>query len=240
LEARNLAAGPLRGIDLKVCGGEIVGLAGLLGSGRSTVLRALFGITPMESGSIRLDGSKVAIRHPRDAMAIGMAYVPEDREKDAAFPQLTVSENLSVTVTPDYWERALLRRGRERRDTQELLQKYQVQAPSPFAEMRTLSGGNQQKLVLARWLRTDPRLLLLDEPTQGVDVGARAQIYDLVHRAVSEGAAALLASSDFEELSRLCDRVLVLQRGTVIAEAEADALNPDRLARMANAEVTTA
>src|SRR6185503_20800571 len=130
-------------------------------------------------------------RTPSEAMAAGIAYVPEDRQREAAFPELSVGENLAVTVIPDYWHRGFLSRRRERRDASQLFDSFMIVAESDEAPLSSLSGGNQQKVVVARWLRRNPRLLLLDEPTQGVDVGARAEIYELINRAVSSGAAAL-------------------------------------------------
>lgn len=236
LEARNLRAGCLS-LDLKVCEGEIVGVAGLIGSGRSTLLKSLFGLMPLESGEILIDGVVHRIHSVTKAMAAGIAYVPEDRQSDAAFPDLSVGENLSLTVISNYWRGGRLNRRRERRDAMELFDSFLITAESDGAPLRSLSGGNQQKVVLARWLRREPRVLLLDEPTQGVDVGARAEIYELVHRAAAAGAAAIVASSDFEELARLCDRVIVLRKGRVVAEASED-LDADGIARMANMEAT--
>jgi ribose transport system ATP-binding protein len=238
LAVRGVSAGPLSALDLELRAGEIVGLGGLIGSGRSTLLKALFGVRPLESGEVWIDGELRQIGSPPDAMAAGCAYVPEDRQKDAAFPELSVGENLSLTVIPDYWHRGMLNRRREQRDTLGLFDSFLITAESDGAPLRSLSGGNQQKVVLARWLRREPRILLLDEPTQGVDVRARAEIYELVHRAVAGGAAALVASSDFEELARVCDRVIVLRKGEAVAELGGEELDADRIARLANAEAT--
>lgn len=238
LAAKGVAAGPLAPLDLDVREGEIVGIGGLIGSGRSTLLKALFGVRPLESGEIWIDGEERRIGTPPEAMAAGLAYVPEDRQADAAFPDLSVGENLSLTVIPDYWHRGMLNRRRERRDALGLFDSFLITAESERAPLRSLSGGNQQKVILARWLRRQPRILLLDEPTQGVDVGARAEIYELVHAAVAAGSAALIASSDFEELARVCDRVVVLCKGVAVAELEGEGLDADRIARVANAEET--
>ena len=236
LAARRLATGPLAPLDLELREGEIVGLGGLIGSGRSTLLKALFGVHAPASGEVWVDGERQRICCPPDAMAAGLAYVPEDRQRDAAFPQLSVAENLSLTVVPDYWHRGVINRRREQRDALGLFNSFLITAESEGAPLSSLSGGNQQKVILARWLRREPRVLLLDEPTQGVDVGARAEIYELVHRAVADGAAALIASSDFEELARVCDRVIVLRKGTAVAELSGEALDAERIARLANAE----
>ncbi|HEX5713701.1 MAG TPA: sugar ABC transporter ATP-binding protein [Solirubrobacterales bacterium] len=237
LAARGLAAGPLAPLDLELRAGEVVGAAGLIGSGRSALLGALFGARPLRSGQVWIDGARREVGSPAAAIAAGLAYVPQDRQRDAAFPELSVGENLSLSVVPDYWHRGVLNRRRERRDALGLFDSFLIAAASPEAPLRTLSGGNQQKVVLARWLRRDPRVLLLDEPTQGVDVGARAEIYELVHGAVAAGATALVSSSDFEELARICDRVIVLRKGRVAGQLGAPELDAERLARLASAEV---
>jgi ribose transport system ATP-binding protein len=236
LHARGLTAGALGPLDLELREGEIVGVAGLIGSGRSTLLRALFGVLPLQADEIRIDGEPRCLDSPPDAMAAGLAYVPEDRQRDASFPDLSVGENLSLTVVPDYWHRGLLNRRGEHRDALALFDSFLITAESDAAPLRSLSGGNQQKVVLARWLRRRPRILLLDEPTQGVDVAARAEIYELIHDAVTAGAAALVVSSDFEELARICDRVIVLRKGAVAAELSAADLDAERIARVANAK----
>ncbi|MGV1048820.1 MAG: sugar ABC transporter ATP-binding protein [Solirubrobacterales bacterium] len=236
LEVRNLSAGVVREVDLTLCEGEIVGLAGLIGSGRSTLLKALFGATEISGGEIQLDGAELGIDSPRRAMAAGFAYVPEDRQKEATFRDLTVGENLSITVVPGYWSKGIINRRREHRDSADLFRSFLIKAESDEAPLRSLSGGNQQKVILARWLRRNPRILLLDEPTQGVDVGARAEIYELVHKAVSNGAAALIASSDFEEMAHICDRVLVLGGGRIITEIGREQLDPEQIASAANQE----
>jgi ribose transport system ATP-binding protein len=224
LEVERLRGGAVHSADLRVRVGEIVGVAGLLGSGRSTLLRLLFGAQHPTGGTITLDGCSCAFRSPRDAMAAGVAYVPEDRAADAAFPDLSVSENLSISVCGDYFRGGRLRTQAERADSRRLLLDYQVKAESPRSPLSTLSGGNQQKAILARWLRRSPRLLLLDEPTQGVDVGARLEIWSLVQRAASAGCGVLVVSSDMEELPLVCDRVVVLRAGTVVNEVDHDDL----------------
>lgn len=238
LEVKNLAARPLTGIDITACEGEIIGIGGLLGAGRSTLLKALFGVVPVGDAEILLDGERLQIQSPSDAMESGIAFVPEDRQRDASFSALTVGENLSITVISDYWRHGKLSGRREHRDAQELFTNYLIKAESDAAPLNSLSGGNQQKVILARWLRRNPQVLLLDEPTQGVDVGARAEIYDLINQAVEGGAVAIIASSDFEELATVCDRVVVLRKGAVVGEIGREDLSADEITRLANAEVT--
>jgi ribose transport system ATP-binding protein len=201
------------------------------------MLKALFGAVPRRAGEVTLDGKPLRAQSPHAAMAAGLAYVPEDRKKDAAFPELSVGENLSITVVPEYWRGGMVNRRREHSDASSLFRSFLITAASDNAPLESLSGGNQQKVILARWLRREPRVLLLDEPTQGVDVGARAEIYELIHRAVTTGATALIASSDFEELAHNCDRVLVLGRGRLTTEITNEQLDAEQIARAANAEV---
>jgi ribose transport system ATP-binding protein len=232
LSVRGLAAGPLRGVDLEVHRGEVLGIAGLLGSGRSELLRALFGDLPLTAGEIRLGGEPYRPSRPARAMKAGLAMVPEDRGSEGLFAGLSVRENLSASVVPRYWSRARLDHRRERVDARGLVDAYDVRPGSDLPVAGTLSGGNQQKLVLARWLRRDPLVLLLDEPTQGVDVRARADIYEHVRRAVAAGTAVLLVTSDFEELAHVADRAVVLREGRVAAEVAGTDLNAHRLTEL--------
>lgn len=232
LSVRGLVSGPLRGVDLDLHRGEVLGVAGLLGSGRSTLLRALFGDLPVTSGEVRFNGKPHSPSGPSMAIRSGFALVPEDRERDGLFASCSVRENLSAAVVSRYWSRARLHHRRERSDARQLVGMYGVRPASDLPLVSTLSGGNQQKVVLARWLRRKPTVLLLDEPTQGVDVRARADIYQHVRRAVSEGSAVLLVSSDFEELAHVVDRAIVLRDGRVVAEVRGADLTPQRLTEL--------
>jgi ribose transport system ATP-binding protein len=236
VRVRDLSAGPLREMSFEVAPGEVVGLAGLLGSGRTELLQAIFGVLPIEEGEVRLDGDQIHLRRPADAMAAGIAFVPENRAEDAAMIEMSVDANISAATVRDYWSwrRPWIAKRQMRRDTRASMDEFLVKAASEEALLSTLSGGNQQKVILARWLRRHPRLLLLDEPTQGVDVGARAEIYGLVRDAVADGAAALIVASDFEELAHVCDRVLVLSGGRITGEVAPPNLNADYLMAAAN------
>ncbi|MCC3283265.1 sugar ABC transporter ATP-binding protein [Arthrobacter caoxuetaonis] len=217
-EATNLSSFPLSGVNLTVAPGEILGLAGLAGSGRSTVLRAIFGDAPLNSGSMNLNGVSHQPSSPADAVRSGIAYVPENRHRDAAFLDLPVRENVSATVIARYWRRFVMNRRLEREETQDLILKHSVRTDGTEQPISRLSGGNQQKVILARWLRRNPRLLLLDEPTQGVDVMSRRDIYRSLRSSAAQGCGVLVASSDLDELAEICDRVLVLVEGRVAAE----------------------
>jgi ABC-type sugar transport system ATPase subunit len=225
LEVRDLHAGALSGIDLTVAPGEVVGLAGLVGSGRSSLLKAVFGALHRTRGEVLLAGRTLPPDDTSAAVEAGIGYVPEDRAAEGAFLRLNVRENLAASALPRNRARgalgiqAWLRLGAERCTCDEAIERFEVRCPGLDGEMALLSGGNQQKVVLARWLAGGTRLLLLDEPTQGVDVGARAEIYGHIKAAARQGLAAVVASSDTDELIALCDRVIVLAGGRVAAEA---------------------
>lgn len=229
LRCAGLAGGAVRGASLEVHAGEIVGVAGLLGSGRSTLLQLVGGDVAREEGEVLLDDQPVSFRSPRDGVRAGVAFSPENRRESAAFMELSVRENMGILSARRYFRRGCLRHRQEARDARRLLETYQVRAASTETPIGLLSGGNQQKALLARWLRLAPRLLLLDEPTQGVDVGARAEIWHLVRRAVDEGSAALVVLSDFEELVSVCDRVILVRHGRTVGELDCRGLTDSAL-----------
>ncbi|MBL8778636.1 MAG: sugar ABC transporter ATP-binding protein [Acidimicrobiales bacterium] len=237
LEVDGLAVGPLRGVSFTVAPGEVVGIAGLLGSGRSALLEALFGARPRRGGTVQLVGAAMAPRSPAHAMTAGVALVPEQRER-ALFPARSLAENLSVADLGRFRRRGRIDRGGESRAAADDVERYGIRARSVAAPVRTLSGGNQQKAVVARWLRRDPTLLLLDEPTLGVDVGARAEIHALVRRFVAGGHRAVLCvSSDAEELCALADRVLVLHDGRLVGELRGADAHPEAVAHLSHGGV---
>jgi ribose transport system ATP-binding protein len=229
LEVRHVSGGPLRDVSFTARAGEIVGIAGLLGSGRTELLLTIFGAYRRGGGEIEVEREPVQLRSPADAMRAGIAYVPEDRHKDALFVTLTVRENITITRVKAYWSRWRLSRAREQRDTQRSIEEFSIRAEGPGAPLFSLSGGNQQKTVLARWLARDPKILLLDEPTQGVDVGARADVYASIRTAVARGMTVILVTSDFEELSQVSDRILVLRDGVIQGELDTGDLDPRRI-----------
>lgn len=228
LECSDLSGAALRSAGLQVRSGEIVALAGLLGSGRSTLLRMVAGNVRRDGGSIRVDGSEVDFRNTREASDRGVVFSPEDRRGSAAFLEMSVRENVGIRTGSRFF-RGFMRNRAEIRHTAGLLERYRVRAASTEIPLSTLSGGNQQKALLARWLSIEPQLLLLDEPTQGVDVGARAEIWRLVREAVDQGAAALVVLSDFQELVEFCDRAVVLNRGRSVGELDCDGLSESDL-----------
>lgn len=236
LQVRNVSSGLVNDVSFSLHGGEVLGVTGLLGSGRSTLLRMLFGLAGVSQGRISLDGEDLRTKSPRDAMKAGFAYVPEDRGEEAAFEQLSVTDNLAIAVLEAYWSAGRLRARALRADSERLISEYSVKCQGESAPFASLSGGNQQKVILARWMRRDPKVLLLDEPTQGVDVGARSQIYKLIRDAAVEGMGVLVVSSDTEELELLCDRVIVMHRGRISAELEAASTVDIELERLVKAD----
>jgi ribose transport system ATP-binding protein len=217
LRVIGLRAGPLRSVDLQVSGGEILGISGLLGSGRSTLLHTLFDPERREAGVIEVDG-RVLDGTPAASMDAGVALVPEDRARQAVFPSRTVADNLTEAMSGRYWRNGWLSSRRAHAEAREMIRRHGIVTASELSPIESLSGGNQQKMVLARWLARRPAVLLLDEPTQGVDVHARRAVHDAVRLAVNDGACAVVASSDLDELIELSDRILVLANGCMIAE----------------------
>lgn len=226
----DLAGGPLRGVSLTVAPGEIVGVTGLVGSGRSSLLRTVFGIHAPSAGGIAICGRQQRGTEDVQArMAQGVAYVAEDRLGESSFPDLTLRENLSASVLRRFWGPRGMATTAERDSAADLVRQHRVKAGSVESAFSSLSGGNQQKAILARWLRREPRLLLLDEPTQGVDIMSRGDIYRTIRRSAAAGCGVVVASSDFVELSAVCDRVVVLADGRIATELRGAQLTPEHL-----------
>jgi rhamnose transport system ATP-binding protein len=218
LETRNLGcrAGGVNGVSLAVRAGEILGLAGLVGAGRTELASVLFGLTPADRGEILLRGKPVRIDSPAAAAALGIAYVPEDRRRHGVILELPVAANVSLAVLRRVSRGGLLDFAAERRLAEEYVRALGVKAESVAAEVGTLSGGNQQKVALARWLAAGPAVLILDEPTQGVDVGAKAEIHQLMGTLAARGLAVVMISSELPEVLGMSDRVAVMHGGTVV------------------------
>ncbi|XVX19799.1 sugar ABC transporter ATP-binding protein [Actinomycetota bacterium] len=240
LEVSGLVGGPLRGVTLSVRAGEIVGVTGLIGSGRTSLLKTVFGDHRPAGGSITIEGRVQSGREDiAQRMAQGVAYVAEDRVGESSFLDLTVRENLSASVLRSFWGVLGMDRAAERTSARELIRRHAVKTASDESVFSQLSGGNQQKAILGRWLRRSPRVLLLDEPTQGVDIMSRKDIYDTVGDSAAAGCAVLVASSDFMELVSLCDRVLVLRDGLVATELWGAQLTPDHLTAATQSSLLT-
>jgi rhamnose transport system ATP-binding protein len=216
LELRRLGTRTgLRDISLTVRAGEILGVAGLVGSGRTRLAEALFGLSPADSGEIRLRGAPVRIGSPEDAIRLRIGYVPEDRRQHGVILDMPVSANVSLANLKNVSRGGLLQTSAERRLAEGYVERLRIKAPSVDSDTSALSGGNQQKVALARWLAIDPLALILDEPTQGVDVGSKAEIHRLIAELASRGVAIVMMSSELPEILAVCDRIAVMRAGAV-------------------------
>lgn len=227
LELRGLgcAASGVHDVNLSVRAGEIVGLAGLVGAGRTELARAIFGLTPADAGEIRMRGEPVTIQSPAEAIARGIAYVPEDRRRHGVVLELPISTNITLASLRRLSRRGALDFARERAVAAEYIERLGIKTPAIFAPAATLSGGNQQKVALSRWLMTEPSVLILDEPTQGIDVGAKSEIHALMTDLAARGVAILMISSELPEILGMSDRIAVMHGGAiagVVDRAEAD------------------
>jgi ribose transport system ATP-binding protein len=230
LHVRGLRGGTVHDLQLDVRAGEVVGVSGILGSGREHVAPLLFGALRRTGGEVGVAGVELSPGDPRAAIVAGVGYVPADRHADGAVMTMRVRENLTLPNLGRLRRRlGWLDTKEEQREVDLWVERVGLRPADPERPLELFSGGNQQKVVIAKWLRNQPRLLLLDEPTQGVDVGAKAAIYHLVHDATARGAAVLVASSDTAELASLCDRVVVMCDGTAGAEIAGRDLTEERL-----------
>ncbi|KDN79375.1 sugar ABC transporter ATPase [Streptomyces olindensis] len=231
LTVRGAGNRKLRGIDLRLRAGEVLGVGGLQGSGRSALARALFGAAPFSTGEVTVDRAPVRLRSPRAAIRAGIAYVSEDRKGEGIVAEQSVLDNALLAVRA---VRAVgpgrAGRGARTARVRELLAAVELRAAGEDQEVRFLSGGNQQKVVLARWLALAPRILLFDEPTRGIDVGAKSAIHDLVRRLARDGAAVLMVSSELPELLGMSDRIIVMRDGRIAGELPAGASEEDVVA----------
>jgi ribose transport system ATP-binding protein len=229
LSVRGLSGGRVRDLSFSLHCGEILGIAGLAGSGRDEVAGLLFGSGRADSGEIRIHDRRLNRPSPRAAIALGMAFVPSDRIHRSVFRDSSVRENITLPSLASVRRRGWIDRQAERREVDDWISRVRLVPPDPERPMALLSGGNQQKAVIARWLRLGPRVLLLDEPTQGVDVGAKGAIFSLLAEAAAGGTAVLMCSSEAKDLAEVCDRVLVLCDGDVVADLSDAALTEQRI-----------
>jgi rhamnose transport system ATP-binding protein len=225
--------GAFTDINFRVGRGEIVGLAGLVGAGRTELLQTLFGVHRMESGEISLNGARLKIRSPKDAMSAGIAYVPEDRKLDGLALNLSISENFALPNLRQLGSFGFLRK----RKRDQLATKYAERLNLRYRKLGQLalllSGGNQQKIVLGKWLARNPQVLFLDEPTRGIDVGAKAEIYSLIRELTKEGMSIVLVSSELTELLALSNRIIVMREGRLSGELAGDGMNEESVVQLA-------
>lgn len=218
LELRNLGCSlaSVVGVNLSVRAGEIVGLAGLVGAGRTEFARAIFGLTPADAGQILLRGKSVNIQSPAQAISLGIAYVPEDRRHHGVILDMAIRANITLASLAALAGRWSLDFRREREIAADYTRRFAIKTPTTYAPVSSLSGGNQQKVALSRWLETKPSVLILDEPTQGIDVGAKSEIHALMSELAAQGVAILMISSELPEVLGMSDRIAVMRAGTIV------------------------
>jgi ribose transport system ATP-binding protein len=240
LRARGIVAPTIAGLDLDLHAGEILGVSGVLGSGREEVASALFGSGSGSVAELEIEGAAVGRLDPRRAIAAGVAYVPGDRHREGAVMTMSVRENITLPrLRPLRRLIGRLDQREERREVERWIDRVAVNPAEPERALELFSGGNQQKVVLAKWLRNEPKVLLMDEPTQGVDVGAKAGIFELIANAAVAGAGVLVCSSDAKELALICDRVLVMRDGRLVSEMSRPRLSEASLVRAGLGAVQT-
>lgn len=225
---------PEHELSFRVAAGEIVGVAGLVGAGRTEMLRTLFGVDPPASGTVRVDGEPVKLRSPRDAIRAGLALVPEDRKQQGLILEMSIRENTTLArLKRDALGGVVLRPAAEAAFAKTINRQLATKTPSVETIIGTLSGGNQQKVVLAKWLAMQPKVMLLDEPTRGIDIGAKSEIYRLMEDLAERGVAVLFVSSELEEVLGVADRVLVMHEGKLTGRLNRDRFDPERVMRFA-------
>jgi ABC-type sugar transport system ATPase subunit len=219
LSVRDLSVdGQFRDVDLDLRRGEILGIAGLVGAGRTELLHCLYGVTKPDRGTIVLDGERVRFRSPRQAVKLGLGLVPEERREEALVLPRSVNENIALSVLDKLARRLVLDARRMSREANGFVERLRIRTPTVEQQVRNLSGGNQQKVVLARWLAAGTKILLLDEPTRGVDVGAKAEIYQLMNQLAAQGISIVMVSSELPEVIGMSDRILVMAEGRITKE----------------------
>lgn len=217
LEVENLSCPVLlKDVSFTLRKGEILGFAGLVGAGRTETMEAVMGLRKIEGGTIRLDGKEVRIHHPREAVDHGLAYISEDRQGKGIVMDYDIPKNISlISLKEKYKKRGLIDKAKETAASEHYIKEFNIVAASKRAALRFFSGGNQQKVYLARWMDTKPRILILDEPTRGIDINAKREIYEFIHRLAEDGISCIIISSEMEEVIGMCDRVYVMREGRI-------------------------
>jgi rhamnose transport system ATP-binding protein len=222
-------AGVFRHIGFSVRAGEIVGFAGLVGAGRTEVARVLFGIDQRDAGEIRLRRTPVSFASPSDAMHAGIAYLPEDRHQEGLVLGFSIAQNVTLPILPRLFPRLLVRASAERAVADEYTEQFNVKMTGVDQMVAALSGGNQQKVVLAKWLASKPTVLILDEPTRGIDIGAKVEVHRIISELAASGLGIILISSDLPEVLAMSDRILVLHEGRITAEIPRERATEERV-----------
>ncbi len=236
MEIRSFSGNGVHDISLSVRHGEILGIGGLVGSGRTELAQLIFGVKPLESGQLLLEGKKIRVKSPKEAVKHGIALVPEDRKKQGLLMQTSISENISIPSMKKLSKLLFINRKKETTVVEKLKSALRIKAPSLKQFVSSLSGGNQQKVVLAKWLATECNYIIFDEPTRGIDVGAKQEIYKLLNQLASEGKCILMISSEMEELIGISDRIVVFCEGRMMGELTKAEFNQETIMTMASGE----
>ncbi len=225
--------GIARDVSFSVHAGEILGIAGLVGAGRTEVCRMIFGADYRDSGKIYMDQNEISVNSPKDAIRNGIAYLTEDRKKDGVILSFSVAMNITMTNLRKSSGRFLLNRKKEDQNISELIDQFHIKTPSPRQKVMNLSGGNQQKIIVSKWLNTDAKVFIFDEPTRGIDVGSKFEIYQIMNQIIEQGKSILLISSDLPEILALSNRVIVMREGQISGELRNDQITSENVLRLA-------
>jgi ABC-type sugar transport system ATPase subunit len=226
----------LKKVSFKAYAGEILGIAGLVGAGRTETARAVFGADPIECGEIRLKGQQLKRRTPKSAILRGVGFITEDRKKDGLIQSLSVRKNLTLAILDRIRKLFFVQERREKVLTRDFVSRFNIISPSIEQEVRFLSGGNQQKVILAKWIGIKPSLLIMDEPTRGIDVGAKSEVYILMRRLANEGTAIIMISSELPEIIGMSDRIIVMHDGRITGELSPEEATEERILMLATGQ----
>ena len=240
LELKNVFGNGDKDISFKIHAGEVLGLGGLVGAGRTEIAQVIFGAKPKESGQIIFNGKEVHPKSPREAIDLGIAMLPEDRKRHGALLGVSIKNNINMPTYQRISKASVINLTVEKQRAEKYREEIQIKCPSVNQLVKNLSGGNQQKVILGKWLAADSQLIIFDEPTRGIDVGAKYEIYKLINDLVAQGRAVLMISSEMEELIGMSDRIIVLAEKQMTGELRKEEFNPDTIMAMASAIVDQA
>ena len=230
---KNLSSAKVHGLNFEVRRGEILGFAGIVGAGRTEAMKAIVGLDEKTDGQIEINGKPIVIRRPADAYRLGIGYIPESRREEGIFPEQSVGFNMVIKVLDQFIKGVHLNKAKETEITQRYIRELSVKTPSVDSFIKNLSGGNQQKVVISSWLASAPGILIMDEPTRGIDVGAKAEIYALMNDLAAHGIAIIMISSELPEIINMADRVMVMKDGRITKELLHDQLTQEEIMKYA-------